>query len=51
MDYAAIAKLIEMLVGVFYVRLSLLREQLDETLPERIVDLVLSGVGESPPTR
>ncbi len=43
--------LFETLVGVFYVRLSLLREQLDETLPERIVDLVLSGVGENPPTR
>jgi AcrR family transcriptional regulator len=42
--------LFEMLVGVFYVRLSLLREPMDETLPERIVDLVLSGVSESPPT-
>jgi AcrR family transcriptional regulator len=43
--------LFEMLIGVFYVRLSLLREPVDETLPERIVDLVLSGVGENPPTR
>ena len=37
--------LFEMLIGVFYVRLSLLREPMDEALPERIVDLVLSGMG------
>lgn len=43
--------LFEMLVGVFYVHLSLLQEPVDETFPERIVDLVLSGVGEGPPTR
>jgi AcrR family transcriptional regulator len=39
--------LFEMLIGVLYVRLFLLGESLDETLPERIVDLVLSGVGTS----
>jgi AcrR family transcriptional regulator len=36
--------LFETLIGALYVRLFLLREPLDETLPERIVDLVLSGV-------
>jgi AcrR family transcriptional regulator len=43
--------LFEALIGVFYVRLFGLREPLDETLPERVVDLVLSGVcmgGPSP---
>ncbi len=39
--------LFEMLIGVLYVRLFLLGESLDETLPERIVNLVLSGVGTS----
>jgi hypothetical protein len=39
--------LFEMLIGVLYVRLFLLGESLDETLPERIIDLVLSGVGTS----
>ena len=39
--------LFEILIGVLYVRLFLLGESLDETLPERIVDLVLSGVGTS----
>jgi AcrR family transcriptional regulator len=33
----------EALLGALYVRAFLLREALDETLPERIVDLVLSG--------
>ncbi len=37
--------LFEMLIGVLYVRLFLLGESLDETLPERIVDLLLSGGG------
>jgi AcrR family transcriptional regulator len=36
--------LFETLIGVFYVRVFGLREPLDETLPERVVDLVLSGV-------
>jgi AcrR family transcriptional regulator len=40
-----ISLLFEMLIGVLYVRLFLMGESLDETLPERIVDLVLSGVG------
>lgn len=39
--------LLETLIGVFYVRAFVLREPLDETLPERIVDLVLSGSGIS----
>jgi AcrR family transcriptional regulator len=39
--------LFEMLIGVLYVRLFLLGESLDETLPERIVDLLLSGGGTS----
>ncbi len=43
--------LFEMLIGVLYVRLFLLREPLDETLPERIVDLALSGVYIGKPTR
>jgi AcrR family transcriptional regulator len=34
----------ETLLGVLYVHVFLLKELLDETLPERIVDLVLSGV-------
>jgi AcrR family transcriptional regulator len=34
--------LFEMLIGVFYVRAFVLGEPLDETLPERVVDLVLS---------
>lgn len=37
----------ETLLGVLYVRAFLLREALDETLPERVVDLVLSGVSLS----
>lgn len=37
--------LLETLIGVFYVRAFVLREPLDETLPERVVDLVLSGGG------
>ena len=36
--------LFELLIGVFYVRLFVPEEVLDETLPERIVDLVLAGV-------
>ncbi len=43
--------LFETLIGVFYVRLFLLGESLDETLPERMVDLVLSGVSISRSTR
>ncbi|HEY4383219.1 MAG TPA: TetR/AcrR family transcriptional regulator [Ktedonobacteraceae bacterium] len=39
--------LFEMLIGVLYVRLFMLGETLDETLPERIVDLVLAGVDVS----
>jgi AcrR family transcriptional regulator len=35
--------LIETLIGVFYVRAFGLREPLDETLPERVVDLVIFG--------
>lgn len=35
--------LFETLIGVFYVRILGMRKPLDETLPERIVDLVLSG--------
>jgi AcrR family transcriptional regulator len=42
--------LFETLIGVLYVRLFVLGESLDETLPERIVDLVLSGVYKSLPT-
>jgi AcrR family transcriptional regulator len=34
----------ETLLGVLYVRAFVLKKSLDETLPERIVDLVLSGV-------
>ncbi len=37
--------LLETLIGVFYIRAFVLREPLDETLPERVVDLVLSGGG------
>jgi len=36
--------LFETLIGVFYIRTFLLDAPLDETLPERIVDLVLAGV-------
>lgn len=42
--------LFEMLIGAFYVRAFGLREPLDETLPERIVDLMLSGVYIGNPT-
>jgi AcrR family transcriptional regulator len=42
--------LFEMLIGAFYVRAFGRREPLDETLPERIVDLMLSGVGIGNPT-
>jgi predicted nucleotidyltransferase len=45
-----IALLLEILLGVFYSRLFLLKEPIDETLPERIVDLVLSGVSDFSPT-
>ena len=44
---ADIPLLFEVLIGVLYVRLFLLGEPLDETLPGRIVDLVLSEVGTS----
>jgi AcrR family transcriptional regulator len=37
--------LFETLIGVFYARAFVLGESLDETLPERVVDLVLSGGG------
>jgi AcrR family transcriptional regulator len=42
---------LETLIGVFYVRAFVLREPLDEPLPERVVDLVLSGgsIGASYP--
>ena len=43
-----ISLLLETLIGVFYARLFVLREPVDETIPERIVDLVLSGVSGSP---
>jgi AcrR family transcriptional regulator len=43
--------LFETLIGALYVRQFLLREPLEETLPERIVDLVLSGVSIGKPTR
>lgn len=36
--------LFETLIGVFYVRLFLLGEPLEETLPERIAGLILLGV-------
>jgi len=39
--------LFEALIGVFYVRAFVLGEPLDETLPERVVDLVLSGGGSA----
>jgi len=39
--------LFETHISVLYVRLLLLNEPLDDTLPERIVDLVLSGVDSS----
>jgi AcrR family transcriptional regulator len=42
--------ILETLIGVFYVRIFVLNEQVDETVPERMVDLVLSGVGISKPT-
>ena len=35
--------LLETLISVFYIRPFVFNEPLDETLPERIVDLVLSG--------
>jgi len=41
---ADIPLLFEALIGALYVHQFLLREPLDETLPERIVDLILSGV-------
>src|ERR1700736_5944305 len=46
-----ISLLLETLIGVFYARLFVLREPVDETIPERIVDLVLSGVSGSSSTR
>ncbi|WP_165423882.1 TetR/AcrR family transcriptional regulator [Ktedonosporobacter rubrisoli] len=41
--------LFEMLLGVLYVRAFVLGESLDETLPERIVDLVLADGGARKP--
>jgi len=37
---------LETLIGVLYVRLFVINEQVDEALPERIVDLVLLGVNK-----
>jgi AcrR family transcriptional regulator len=42
--------LLETLIGVFYLRPFIFNEPLDETLPERIVDLVLLAVYTSKPT-
>lgn len=36
--------LVETLIGVLYVRFFVVNESVDETLPEQVVDLVLSGV-------
>jgi AcrR family transcriptional regulator len=43
--HADLQLLLETLIGVFYVRAFVVREPLDETLPGRAVDLVLSGGG------
>jgi Tetracyclin repressor-like, C-terminal domain len=37
--------LLETLIGVLYVRIFVVNEPVDEMLPERIVNLVLPGVG------
>jgi AcrR family transcriptional regulator len=42
---------LETLIGVLYVRLFVVNEQVDEALPEQIVDLVLSGVDKGWSTR
>lgn len=39
--------LFEMLLGVLFIHVFVLRESLDETLAERIVDLLLAGAGTS----
>jgi hypothetical protein len=43
--------LFEMLLGVLFVRTFMLGESLDETLAERIVDLMLAGGGTILPKR